>query len=70
MEEVRADNCVEIGAIQDDGVVCDREGVIQEDISEDFDGDIREGIKFEGADDRFGFVVDTRDSDCSNLREE
>ena len=51
MEEVRADNCVEIGAVQDDGVVCDRKGIIQEDISENFDSDVCEGIKFEEADD-------------------
>ena len=51
MKEIRADDSVKIGAIQDDGVVCNGEGVIQEDISEDFDGDICEGIKFEGTND-------------------
>ena len=51
VEEVRANNCVEIGAVQNDGVVCNREGVIQEDISEDFNGDVCEGVKFEGAGD-------------------
>ena len=51
VEEVRADNSVETGTVQDGGVVCNGKGVIQEDISEDFDGDVCEGIKFEGADD-------------------
>ena len=51
VEEVGADNSIEIGAAQNNGVVCDRKGIIQENISENFDGDVCKGIKFEGADD-------------------
>ena len=50
MEEVGANNSVEIGAIQNDGVICDGEGVIYEDIAENFDGDISEGVEVDGAD--------------------
>ena len=50
VEEVRADNGIEIGAIQNDGVVCDGEGIIQEDVAENFNGDISEGVEVDGAD--------------------
>ena len=40
MEEIRADDSIEIGTIQDDGVVCNGEGVIHENIAENLDGDI------------------------------
>ena len=51
VEEIRADNCVEMGAVQNDGVVCDREGIIHENIAENLDGDISEGVEINGADD-------------------
>ena len=51
MKEIRADDSVKIGAIQDDGVVCNGEGVIHENIAENFDCDISEGVEIDGADD-------------------
>ena len=50
VEEVRANNSVEIGAAQNDGVVCDGEGIIQENVSKNLDGDISEGGEVDGAD--------------------
>ena len=40
VKEVRADDGVEIGAIQNGGVACNGEGVIHENIAENLDGDI------------------------------
>ena len=70
VEEVRADDGIEIGAIQNNGVVCNGKGVIYEDIAENLDGDVGDGVKTDGADDRFGFIINTRNGDCSDLREE
>ena len=47
VEEVRANNSVETGAAQNDSVVCDGQGVIDENISENFDGDVSERVKFD-----------------------
>ena len=51
MEEVGAYDGIEIGAIQNDGIVCDGEGIVHENIAENFDGDVSEGVKVDGADD-------------------
>ena len=44
MEEVGADNGVEIGAVQNDGIVCDGEGIVHENIAENFDGEVKSGL--------------------------
>ena len=33
VEKVGTNNCIEIGTVQDDGVVCDGEGIIHENIA-------------------------------------
>ena len=51
IEKIGAYYGVEIGTIQDDGIVCDGEGIIHEDVSENFDGNVGEGVESDGADD-------------------